>query len=157
MKITLLAIGKTQSRYLVQGIEEYRKRLKHYVQLEITLLPDIKTSKGMTEAQQKEKEGEDFMAQLTTSDKVVLLDERGAQYTSREFSSFLQKEMLSGIKRLVFVIGGPYGFSNAMYARADSLVSFSKMTFSHEMIRLFFVEQVYRAMTILRGEPYHHD
>lgn len=157
MKVTLLAIGKTQAKYLTQGIDDFLRRLRHYVPVDLQLLPDIKSTRGLSEAQQKEKEGVDFMAQLTATDRVVLLDERGREYTSREFSEMLQKEMLSGVKRLVFVIGGPYGFSEAMYARADALVSFSRMTFSHEMIRLFFVEQVYRAMTILRGEPYHHD
>lgn len=158
MKISLYIIGKTTAAYLREGIEIYCKRLGHYVPFEIKQFPDAKVTKGTTESMQKVKEGEMFLEQIRTSDYVVLLDERGKEMTSRDFAAYVDKRMASaGAGNIIFVIGGPYGFSEAMYARADSKVSFSQMTFSHEMIRLLFVEQLYRAMTILRGEPYHHD
>lgn len=157
MDITLIVIGKTNARYLIDGIEEYIKRLKHYISFQIQYLPDIKNTKKLSEQQQKEAEGEAFISSLRQGDNVILLDEHGTEMTSMQFSDFLQKKMNSGLRRLVFIVGGPYGFSKAMYERADGKISFSKMTFSHEMIRLFFTEQVYRAMTILRGEPYHHE
>ena len=157
MKIFLLAIGKTQTDYLRSGIDMYMSRIVHYIPMEFKILPDIKGGRGLTEEQQKEKEGATMMSALQPGDAVVLLDERGREFTSREFAQFVETRMNSGLKRLVFVIGGPYGFSDAMYTRADGTISLSRMTFSHEMIRLFFVEQVYRSMTILRGEPYHHD
>lgn len=158
MKISLYIIGKTTAAYLREGIDIYLKRLSHYVPFEIRQIPDVKVTKGMTEAVQKGKEGELFLEQIRQADHVVLLDERGKEMTSREFATFIDKRMASaGAGNIIFVVGGPYGFSEAMYQRADSKLSFSKMTFSHEMIRLLFVEQVYRAMTILRGEPYHHD
>lgn len=157
MEITLLTVGKTTTGYIQTGIDEYCKRLKRYVAFSMKSLPDIKNTKSMSEEQQKTAEGNLILAELTTSDMVVLLDERGNMPTSRGFSEFIQKGMLCGKKRMVFVVGGPYGFSKEVYSRADTLLSFSKMTFSHEMIRLFFTEQVYRAMTILKGEPYHHD
>ncbi len=157
MEITLITVGKTTTDYIQTGIQEYCKRLKRYVPFSIKHLPDIKNAKKLTESQQKDEEGKLILAELSVSDYVVLLDERGEMLTSREFSVFLQKGMLGGKKRMVFIIGGPYGFSPDVYARANHKLSFSKMTFSHEMIRLFFTEQVYRAMTILRGEPYHHD
>ncbi len=157
MKIQLLVIGKTASDYISKGTELYLNRLTHYIPTEIKVLPDIKNTRKLTEEQQKTAEGEVFLNALQGGDFVVLLDERGREYTSREFSAFIQQKMNTVARNLVFIIGGPYGFSQAVYARADSLLSLSKMTFSHEMVRLFFVEQVYRAMTILRGEPYHHD
>lgn len=158
MKISLYIIGKTTAAYLREGIEIYYKRLCHYVPFEIRQFPDVRTTKGMTESVQKVKEGETFLEQIRTADYVVLLDERGREMTSRDFAGFIDKRMASaGAGNIIFVIGGPYGFSDAMYERADCKVSFSRMTFSHEMIRLLFVEQLYRAMTILRGEPYHHD
>ncbi len=157
MEITLITVGKTTTDYIQTGIQEYCKRLKRYVPFSMKHLPDIKNAKKLTESQQKDEEGKLILAELSVSDYVVLLDERGDMLTSREFSVFLQKGMLGGKKRMVFVIGGPYGFSPEVYTRANYKLSFSKMTFSHEMIRLFFTEQVYRAMTILRGEPYHHD
>ncbi len=156
MDITLLVIGKTNSKYLVEGIEEYCRRLKYYVSFNIHYLPDIKNTKKMSEQQQKDAEGMQFLSVVNNSDYVVLLDERGKEMTSMQYSEYLQKKMLSGLRRLVFVVGGPYGFSNAIYERANDKISFSKMTFSHEMIRLFFVEQLYRGFTILNGEPYHH-
>lgn len=157
MEIILLTVGKTTTSYIQSGIDEYCKRLKHYVPFSIKSLQDIKNSKKLSESQQKEEEGKLILANITSSDQVVLLDERGDLLTSRAFSVFLQKGMGSGRKRMIFIIGGPYGFSPEVYSRADCLLSLSRMTFSHEMIRLFFTEQVYRAMTIIRGEPYHHD
>ncbi len=157
MDITLITVGKTTTDYIQTGINEYSKRLKRYVPFSIKNLPDIKYARKLTEAQQKEEEGKLILAELSSSDYIVLLDERGEMLTSRGFSDFIQKGMLGGKKRMVFVVGGPYGFSQAIYTRANFKLSFSKMTFSHEMIRLFFTEQLYRAMTILKGEPYHHD
>ncbi len=157
MDITLITVGKTSTDYIQTGINEYCKRLKRYIPFSIKCLPDIKNARKLTDIQQKEEEGKVILSELSSSDHVVLLDERGEMLTSREFSSFIQKGMLSGKKRMAFIIGGPYGFSKDVYARADAKLSFSRMTFSHEMIRLFFTEQVYRAMTILKGEPYHHD
>lgn len=157
MKIELLVIGKTTSGYLIEGIDAYCKRLKHYIPFEIKCLPDIKAMKSLTQDKQKMLEGEQFLNYFQSGDFVVLLDEKGKEFTSREYASYIDKKMNVVPKRLIFIIGGPYGFSSEVYARADDKISFSKMTFSHEMIRLFFVEQLYRAMTILRGEPYHHD
>lgn len=157
MKITLLVIGKTGAQYLRDGISAYEKRLSHYVPFEMKVLPDVKSVKNMTFRQQKEAEGDTFLSQLSSADCVVLLDERGKEMTSRDFAAYLDRKMVTVSKNLVFIIGGPYGFSDAVYSRADEKLSLSKMTFSHEMIRLFFIEQIYRAMTILRGEPYHHD
>lgn len=157
MKIKLLAIGKTDNKQLQQLIDEYQNRLKHYVKFELEIIPDIKNVKNLSEAQQKEKEGELILSKLQPTDQLVLLDDKGKQYTSVEFSQYLQKKMNSGIKQLVLVIGGPYGFSEAVYQKAQGKLSLSKMTFSHQMIRLFIVEQVYRGFTILRNEPYHHE
>jgi 23S rRNA (pseudouridine1915-N3)-methyltransferase len=157
MKIKLLAIGKTDDKNLIQLINTYEKRLKHYVKFELDIIPDIKNAKNLSEAQQKEKEGNLILAKLQPTDELVLLDDKGKHFTSIEFSQYLQKKMNSGIKQLVFVIGGPYGFSEAVYNKAKGKVSFSKMTFSHQMIRLFVVEQIYRGFTILRNEPYHHE
>lgn len=157
MKITLLAIGKTNVKYLQEGIEQYTKRLSHYIPFELKILPDVKTTKALTTDKQKEMEGEMFMSAIQQGDWVTLLDERGKEFTSRDFASYIDKKMITIPKNLIFIIGGPYGFSKAMYDRANEKLSLSKMTFSHEMIRLFFVEQIYRAMTILKGEPYHHD
>jgi 23S rRNA (pseudouridine1915-N3)-methyltransferase len=156
MKICLLVIGKTDEAYLQKGIELFLKRIPHYISFEMKVIPDIKNSKNLSEDQQKEKEGELIFQQLTTSDELFLLDEQGIEVSSVEFARFLEKKMISGIKRLVFVVGGPYGFSGTIYSRANGKVSLSKMTFSHQMVRLIFLEQLYRAMTILKGEPYHH-
>lgn len=156
MQITLMAIGKTDSADLERLIAIYKKRLGHYVKFEFKILPDIKSSKNLSEIQQKEKEGELILAQLQLSDVLILLDEKGKQYSSMELSQFLQKKMNSGIKTLVLAIGGPYGFSESVYQRCDGKISLSKMTFSHQMVRLFVVEQLYRGFTILRNEPYHH-
>lgn len=156
MNIKVLAIGRTDDKQLQQLIELYVKRLSHYVKFELDIIPDLKNTKNLSEAQQKEKEGELILKKLSPTDILILLDENGKQFTSVDFSSYLQKRMNSGIKTLVFVIGGPYGFSESVYAKAQGKVSLSKMTFSHQMVRLFVVEQIYRAFTILRNEPYHH-
>jgi len=156
MTIKLLAIGKTDSGQLQELIEVYEKRLQHYVNFEIDIIPDLKKTKNLSEDQQKEKEGELILKKLAPTDVLVLFDEKGKQFSSVEFSQYLQKKMNSGIKQLVFLIGGPYGFSNAVYAKASNKISLSKMTFSHQMVRLFITEQVYRAFTILKNEPYHH-
>ena len=156
MKITLLAIGKTDNKNLQVLIEEYVKRLGHYVSFSLEIIPDIKNAKNLSEDQQKQAEGEEIIKRIATADNLVLLDEKGKVFSSVVFSEFLQKKMNSGLKNLVFVIGGPYGFSEAIYARANGKVSLSAMTFSHQMVRLFAVEQLYRGFTILRNEPYHH-
>ena len=157
MKIVLIAVGKTTTEYISEGVAEYFKRLNRYVQAELTVIPDVKSAKGLTEEVQKQREGHSILASLQAGDIVTLLDERGKELTSREFSSLIERRMIQGVKRLVFVIGGPYGFSRELYERADAKLSLSRMTFTHEMVRLFFAEQLYRSMTIMRGEPYHHD
>ena len=157
MKIKLLAIGKTDDKNLLKLIETYQNRLKHYVKFEITIIPDIKNVKNLSEKQQKEKEGELILKQLQPIDELILLDEKGKDFRSLEFAKYLQKKMNSGIKQLVIVIGGPYGFSEEVYKKSNGKISLSKMTFSHQMIRLFLVEQLYRGFTILKNEPYHHE
>lgn len=156
MNIKLIAVGKTDNPALQQLISTYEKRLSYYINFELQLLPDIKNSKSLSEEQQKIKEGELILSYVEPSHHFILLDERGKEYTSIAFADELQKKMNTGIKQLTFVIGGPYGFSQAVYQRSNSKLSLSKLTFSHQMIRLFFVEQLYRAFTILRNEPYHH-
>jgi len=156
MNIKLLAIGKTDDKQLLSLIETYTKRLGHYVKFNIDIIPDIKNTKNLSEAQQKEKEGELILKKIVSTDFLILLDENGKQFSSVEFSSYLQKKMNAGTKQLVFVIGGPYGFSETVYKKAQGKISLSKMTFSHQMVRLFVVEQIYRAFTILKNEPYHH-
>ncbi|WP_314279411.1 23S rRNA (pseudouridine(1915)-N(3))-methyltransferase RlmH [Capnocytophaga leadbetteri] len=156
MNIKLIAVGKTDNLALQQLISTYEKRLSYYINFELQLLPDIKNSKSLSEEQQKIKEGELILSYIEPSHHLILLDERGKEYTSIAFADELQKKMNTGIKQLTFVIGGPYGFSQAVYQRSNSKLSLSKLTFSHQMIRLFFVEQLYRAFTILRNEPYHH-
>ncbi len=156
MKITLLLVGKTTDSRLISLIEDYRKRLLHYVPFELVVLPDLKNTKSLSEEQIKTAEGEAILRFVTPSMDVVLLDEHGREFRSIEYAEWLQKKMGSG-KDLTLVIGGPYGFSEAVYARADGKVSLSRMTFSHQMIRIMVIEQIYRAMTILRGEPYHHE
>ena len=157
MKITLAVVGKTEVGFVRQGIEEYVKRLRHYVQFDIKYIGDIKGTRNLSEEQQKSAEGRSLLTALDTSDHVVLLDEHGTERTSMDFSEWLQRRMASGCKRLVFVVGGPYGFSQEVYDRANEKISLSKMTFTHELVRLVFVEQLYRAFTILRHEPYHHE
>lgn len=157
MKVVIISIGKTVTPYIREGIDMYMKRLVHYIPIEQIIIADIKNSRSLTEEKQKEQEGLQILGQVNHGDWVVLLDERGKELTSRQFSEYIDRKATSITKRLVFVIGGPYGFSRQVYDRADEKLSLSKMTFNHEMIRMFFVEQIYRAMTILRGEPYHHD
>ena len=157
MKIKLIAIGKTDDKQLQQLINVYQKRLSHYIKFEFITIPDIKNTKNLSENQQKEKEGDLIFKELSPTDQLILLDEKGKDFRSIEFSNFLQKKMNSGIKQLVFVIGGPYGFSESIYQKSQGKVSLSKMTFSHQMIRLFMLEQLYRAFTILKNEPYHHE
>ena len=156
MNIKLLAIGKTDQKNLELLMAEYQKRLSFYIKFEMESIPDIKNVKNLSEWQQKEKEGELILAKITATDHVILLDENGKSFASIEFAQELQKKMNAGIKTLVFVIGGPYGFSEALYAKANGKISLSKMTFSHQMVRLFFIEQLYRGFTILKNEPYHH-
>jgi len=156
MTIKLLAIGKTDNLALEQLISVYENRLKHYIKFELELLPDIKNTKNLSIAEQKEKEGALILKRISPSEQLILLDENGKEYDSIAFSNYLQKKMNAGLKYLVFVIGGPYGFSPSVYQKAQGKVSLSKMTFSHQMVRLFMVEQLYRACTILRNEPYHH-
>jgi 23S rRNA (pseudouridine1915-N3)-methyltransferase len=157
MKIKLLTIGKTDDKNLIKLIETYQNRLKHYIKFELEVISDIKNVKNLSESQQKEKEGELILKKLQNTDFLVLLDDKGTHFTSIEFSKYLQKKMNSGIKQLVLLIGGPYGFSETIYKKSVSKISLSKMTFSHQMIRLFVVEQIYRGFTILKNEPYHHE
>lgn len=157
MHIRLLVVGKTDSRPMEELISTYIGRIGHYLPFEMRVIPNIKRSSKLTPALQQEQEGREILRQVDPSDMLVLLDERGAMHTSRQFAGYLERQMISGLRRMTFVIGGPYGFSPEVYARANDQVSLSKMTFSHQMVRLFTVEQIYRAMTIIRGEPYHHD
>ena len=156
MNIRLIAIGKTDNKDLQSLINDYTKRLSFYVKFELEIIPDIKNVKNLSEAQQKEKEGELILAKIGPTDQLILLDENGKTFSSVGFSYYLQKKMNAGIKTLVFVIGGPYGFSETVYQKAQGKVSLSEMTFSHQMVRLFVIEQMYRGFTILKNEPYHH-
>ena len=156
MTIKLVCIGKTDKKELEDLIDIYSNRLQHYIKFEFEVIPDLKKTKNLDENQQKSKEGELILSGIQNSDFLVLLDENGKQFSSEAFSEYIQKRMNTGLKRLIFVIGGPYGFSEEVYKRANSKVSLSKMTFSHQMVRLFFTEQLYRAFTILKNEPYHH-
>lgn len=156
MNIKLIAIGKTDHKNLQALIEEYQRRLSFYIKFELDIIPDIKNVKNLSEEQQKEKEGELILAKLSPTDFLILLDENGKSFTSIGFANELQKKMNAGLKTLVYVIGGPYGFSETVYQKAQQKISLSEMTFSHQMVRLFFIEQVYRGFTILKNEPYHH-
>ncbi len=156
MNIKLLCIGKTDSKQLQSLIEDYSKRLNHYIKYTIEIIPDIKNVKHLSEKEQKQKEGNLILSKIGSYDHLILFDEKGKTFTSVSFSNYLQKKMNSGIKTLVFVIGGPYGFSEEVYHKAQGKVSLSEMTFSHQMVRLFITEQLYRGYTILKGEPYHH-
>ena len=153
----LLVIGKTDEAYLETGISKYISRLEHYTQFEMKVIPDIKNRKTLSEAQQKKLEGELLLAQLQPGDDIILLDENGKTFSSRGFSQWLERQMNTGCNRMVFIIGGPYGFSQEVYDRTNAKISLSEMTFSHQMVRIIFVEQLYRAFTILKGEQYHHD
>ena len=157
MKIVFLTVGKTEDAYLKEGIDKYVKRLKHYTKLEIIDLPELKNTKALTPEQQKAKEAELILKKITPLDHVVLLDEKGSEFSSKQFASFLNKKAISSTSTLIFVVGGPYGFDQTVYARANDKLSLSRMTFSHQMIRLLFTEQLYRAFTIIKGEPYHHE
>ena len=157
MRIVLLTIGKTSEKYLLEGITQYQKRLKHYTQFEMLEIPNLKNAKNFSNSELIKKEGELILKQLQNSDHLVLLDDKGTAFTSPKFAQKLQSWMLSRKKRLVFVIGGAYGFSEDVYVRGNEKLSLSKMTFSHQMVRLFFVEQIYRGYTILNNEPYHHE
>jgi 23S rRNA (pseudouridine1915-N3)-methyltransferase len=156
MKITFITVGKTEDAYLKEGIEKYVKRLKHYTKLAIIEIDELKNTKALTQEQQKTKEAELILKKITTLDHVILLDEKGMELSSQQFAAYIDKKAISSVTHLVFVVGGPYGFDAAVYARANDKLSLSAMTFSHQMVRLFFVEQLYRAYSIIKGEPYHH-
>ena len=156
MKITFLTVGKTEDAYLKEGIEKYVKRLKHYTRLEMIELPELKNTKALTPEQQKVKEAETILKKIGVTDFVILLDENGTELTSKQFAGYINKKAVSSGVNLVFIVGGPYGFDEQIYQRANDKISLSLMTFSHQMVRLFFTEQLYRAFTIIKGEPYHH-
>ena len=157
MKITLITVGKTTFPFVKEGIEVYLKRIKHYIAFDMVEIPELKNVSSLTKEQIKSKEGELILKQIKPTDKVILLDEKGRDFSSVEWSKEIEKEMNMGTKNLIFTVGGSYGYSQDVYNRADSKLSLSKMTFSHQIIRLFFVEQLYRAFTIIKGEPYHNE
>ncbi len=156
VKVLVLFLGKTDKSYIKEGIEDYVNRISHYLPFEVKVIPDLKKSNNLKADVQKEKEGQLILGQINKGDQLVLLDERGSEFSSVEFSKWLEKQMISSVRQIVFVIGGPYGFSDSVYRRADYRISLSKLTFSHQIVRMIFVEQLYRAMTILNNEPYHH-
>ncbi len=156
MVIDIIVIGKTNFQYVIDGVETFNSRIKRYINFNIITIPDVKNAKSLSEGELKVREGEILLSYFKKYDHVVLLDERGKEYSSEDFSVWLNKRMISGIKRLCFVVGGAYGFSQEVYSVANEKISLSKMTFSHQMIRILIVEQIYRAFTILNGEPYHH-
>jgi len=156
MKITLLTVGKTEDAYIKDGIDKFVKRLKHYTKLEIIDLPELKNTKALTQDQQKTREAELILKKLSVTDHVVLLDEKGLEFSSVQFADYLDKKAIGSVQSMVFIIGGPYGFDASVYQRANAQLALSRMTFSHQMVRLFFVEQLYRAYSIIKGEPYHH-
>ena len=156
MKITFITVGKTEEAYLKDGIEKYVKRLKHYTRLIIVEIDELKNTKALTPDQQKAKEAELILKKISPLDHVILLDENGTELSSQQFAACVNKKALGSVSNVVFVVGGPYGFDQSVYERANDKLSLSAMTFSHQMVRLFFVEQLYRAFTIIKGEPYHH-
>ncbi len=156
MQFVFLVVGKTNEKYLREGVAEYHKRLQKYIPFKEEVIPELKRQKGLSELELKTREGQEILSRLKTSDFVALLDENGMSFKSVQFAQRLQKRMNAGSKRIVFVVGGPYGFSDEVFQRANEKIALSKMTFSHQMVRLFFTEQIYRAFTILRNEPYHH-
>ncbi|MDO3642646.1 23S rRNA (pseudouridine(1915)-N(3))-methyltransferase RlmH [Mucilaginibacter sp. L3T2-6] len=156
MKITFLTVGKTEDAYLKDGFEKYVKRLKHYAKLSVIEIDELKNTKALTQEQQKSKEADLILKKITPQDYVILLDEKGTQLTSEKFAAYIDKKAIASVSNMVFVVGGPYGFDGTVYARANDKLSLSAMTFSHQMVRLFFIEQLYRAFTIIKGEPYHH-
>ena len=156
MRTEQIVVGKTVNKHFIACIDDYCQRLTHYMSFGITVIPELKNTKSLSKTQQKEKEGELILKQLQTSDCLILLDEYGKHHTSMEFATWLQQKQIHA-RRLVFVVGGPYGFSTSVYNRANELMALSRMTFSHQMVRLIFTEQLYRACTIIKGEPYHHE
>ena len=157
MNIELIVIGKTDQQEVAALVEQYAKRVNHYCKFTVTTIADVKNTRNMAPSRQKQLEGEMILKLITEGDWLVLMDERGRQFTSMEYADWLQKRMLSGVKRVAIVIGGPYGFSEDVYKRANEKISLSKMTFSHQIVRAIFAEQLYRAFTILNNEPYHHE
>lgn len=157
MKGVLIVVGKTTDKRFESIIQEYVERISHYIPFTIEVIPELKNTKGLSQNEQKEREGELILRNIQAGDYVVLLDEHGSERSSMDFSVWMQKKMAAGPKRLVFIVGGPYGFSDSVHKRGNEEVSLSRMTLSHQMVRMFFVEQIYRAMTILNGEPYHHE
>lgn len=157
MKSVLILVGKTTDKRFDAIIQEYAERIGHYILFSVEVVPELKNTKGLSQNEQKEREGEAILRSLQAGDYVVLLDEHGSERSSMDFAAWMQKKMAAGPKRLVFIVGGPYGFSPSVHQRGNEEVSLSKMTLSHQMVRMFFVEQIYRAMTILNGEPYHHE
>ena len=157
MKFTLLVVGRTVDKHFTALISEYTGRVSHYVPFDMEVIPELKNTKSLGVQQQKDKEGELILKSLQPTDMVVLLDEHGQEFRSVDFARWIERKMQTQQKRLVFVVGGPYGFSDAVYSRANEKISLSKMTYSHQMVRLVFAEQLYRAMTIIKGEPYHHE
>ena len=157
MKITFLTVGKTEDAYLKDGVDKYVKRLKHYTKLTIVEIDELKNTKALTQEQQKTREAELILKKITPLDHVILLDEKGMELSSSQFAAYVDKKAIGSVTHLVFVVGGPYGFDTSVYLRANDKISLSAMTFSHQMVRLFFVEQLYRAFTIIKGEPYHHE
>lgn len=157
MRIVLLTVGKTDIPWVREGLETYVSRLKHYISFELRELPELKKVSSLTRDQIKRKEGEMILREIKPSDELVLLDERGMEYRSLEFSKFLEQRLATSSKDLVFVIGGAYGFCDEVYSRSDGKISLSRMTFSHQLVRTIFAEQLYRAFTIMKGEPYHHE
>ena len=157
MKIQLLTIGKTEEKYIQEGLKIYENRLKHYISFETKELPALKNTSSLSEARQKQEEGEKLLQKTEPTDHLILLDEKGKEFTSRAFAGQLEGLMVQSVRQVIFVVGGPYGFSEAVYKRANNKISLSKMTFPHQLVRLVFIEQLYRAMTILKNEPYHHD
>jgi len=157
MKITFLTVGKTEEAWLKEGIDKYIKRLKHYARLTIIEIDELKNTKSLTAEQQKVKEAELILKKISPTDHVILLDEKGNELSSTQFAAYINKKSLGSISSLIFIVGGPYGFDQSVYERANDKLSLSNMTFSHQMVRLFFVEQLYRAFTIIKGEPYHHE
>ena len=156
MKTGLVVVGKTTNKHFIAAINDYLERICHYMPFSVTVIPELRNAKSLSQQQQKDKEGEAILRLLQPSDTVVILDERGKEPRSIELADWLQRQQQTA-RRLVFIIGGPYGFSQQVYSRADSMLSLSRMTFSHQMVRLIFVEQLYRACTIIKGEPYHHE
>lgn len=156
MKIFYLSFATPDDTYLVSGCDIYRSRIPHYIPFKHEIIPPLKNTKSLSELQQKVKEGEILLSRISSSDIVILLDEVGLEYSSPEFAKYLQQKMISGIKQLYFISGGPYGFSEAVYKRANGKIALSRMTFSHQMVQLIFLEQLYRSLTILKNEPYHH-